>query len=140
MALADQADLHRGKVRDAETMPSASGSRRTLADGAANGRPGATRATTRHRSRPVPTRFGTALAASSFVLVTSPVVVGLSIFNVTGGASGTRTATLVLATGVGYDYGTAATLAVRARTAAHSGSADITSTTLPLHPFTEQAR
>ena len=140
MALADQADLHRGKVRDAETMPSASGSRRTLADGVANSRPGATRATTRCRSRPVPTRFGTALAASSFALVTSPAVGGLSISNVTNGASGTRTATLTLATGAGCGFGTAATLAVRVRAAAHSGRADITSTTLPLHPSTEQAR
>ena len=80
------------------------------------------------------------MSASSFAPVTSPAVGSLPISNVTGGASGVRTATLTLATGAGYGFGTAATLAMRVRAAAHSGSAHITSTMLPLHPLTEQAR
>ena len=83
--------------------------------------------------------FAGGVSASSFALVTSPTIAGLSIGNVTGGASGATTATLTLATGAGYGFNTPATLAVRVRAAAHSGSDDITSTTLPLHPSTEQA-
>ena len=83
--------------------------------------------------------FADGVSASSFELVTSITIAGLSIGNVAGGASGTGTATLTLATGASYGFNTPATLAVRVLAAAHSDSADVTSTTLPLHPFAEQA-
>ena len=83
---------------------------------------------------PSGTTFASGVSASSFALVTSPAIAGLSISNVTGGASGTRTATLTLATGAGYGFSTPATLAVRVRAAAHSGSTDLTSGTLAVSP------
>ena len=66
--------------------------------------------------------------------MTSPTIAGLSIANVTGGASGATTATLTLATGAGYGFNTPSTLAVRVRAAAHSGSTDLTSATLAVSP------
>ena len=78
--------------------------------------------------------FASGVSASSFELVTSPAIAGLSIGNVAGGASGTRTATLTLATGAGYGFSTASTLAVRVLAAAHSGSTDLTSGTLAVSP------
>ena len=74
--------------------------------------------------------FASGVSTSSFTLDTSPTTAGLSIGNVTGGASGTRNATLSLVTGAGYGFSTAATLAVRVLAAAHSGSTDMTSATL----------
>ena len=77
--------------------------------------------------------FASGVSASSFALATSPTIAGLS-FTLTGGASGTRNATLTLATGTGYGFNTPATLAVRVLAAAHSGSTDITSATLAVSP------
>ena len=83
---------------------------------------------------PSGTTFSSGVSASGFAFVTSPTLAGLSISNVTGGASGTRTATLTLATGTGYGFNTPATLAVRVLAAAHSGSTALTSATLPVSP------
>ena len=78
--------------------------------------------------------FASGVSASSFALATNPTIAGLSISNVTGGASGTRTATLTLATGAGYGFSRPSTLAVRVLAAAHSGSTDISSATLAVSP------
>ena len=78
--------------------------------------------------------YASGVSASSFALVANPAIAGLSIGNVTGGASGATTATLTLATGAGYGFNTPATLAVRVRAAAHSGSPDLTSGTLAVSP------
>ena len=78
--------------------------------------------------------FASGVSASSFALATNPAIAGLTISNVTGGASGATTATLTLATGAGYGFNTPSTLAVRVRAAAHSGSTDITSATLAVSP------
>ena len=78
--------------------------------------------------------FASGVSASSFALATNPAIAGLSISNVAGGASGTRTATLTLATGMGYGFSRPSTLAVRVLAAAHSGSTDITSGTLAISP------
>ena len=83
---------------------------------------------------PSGTTFASGVSASSFELVTSPAIAGLSIGNVTGGASGATTATLTLATGAGYGFSAASTLAVRVLAAAHSGSTDLTSATLDVSP------
>ena len=83
---------------------------------------------------PSGTTFASGVSASSFELVTSPAIAGLSIGNVAGGASGATTATLTLATGAGYGFSTASTLAVRVLAAAHSGSTDLTSATLAVSP------
>ena len=82
--------------------------------------------------------FASGVSASSFQLVTSPAISGLSISNVTGGASGSTSATLTLTTGAGFDFDTPATLAVRVLAAAHSGSTDATTGgTVPLAPTDE---
>ena len=78
--------------------------------------------------------FASGVSASSFTLATNPTIAGLTISNVTGGASGTRTATLTLATGAGYSFSRPSTLAVRVLAAAHSGSTDMTSGTLAISP------
>ena len=80
--------------------------------------------------------FASGVSASSFALVTSPTIAGLSIANVTGGASGSTSATLTL--GFTGDFDTPATLAVRVLAAAHSGSTDVTTgRTVPLAPTDE---
>ena len=80
--------------------------------------------------------FASGVSASSFALVTSPSIAGLTIANVTGGASGSMSATLTL--GFTGDFDTPATLAVRVRAAAHSGSTDVTTGgTVPLAPTDE---
>ena len=80
--------------------------------------------------------FASGVSASSFALVTSPAIAGLSVSNVTGGASGSTSATLTL--GFTGDFDTPATLAVRVRAAAHSGSTDVTTgRTVPLTPTDE---
>ena len=82
--------------------------------------------------------FASGVSASSFQLVTSPAISGLSVSNVTGGASGSTSATLTLATASGFDFDTPATLAVRVLAAAHSGSTDATTGgTVPLTPTDE---
>ena len=68
--------------------------------------------------------YASGVSASSFALVTNPTIAGLSIANVTGGASGCMSATLTL--GFTGDLDTPATLAVRVLAAAHSGSTDVT--------------
>ena len=45
--------------------------------------------------------FASDVSASSFALVTNPAIAGLSISNITGGASGSTSATLTLATSAG---------------------------------------
>ena len=77
------------------------------------------------------------VSASSFALVTSAAIAGLSISNVTGGASGSTAATLTLATGAGFDFDTPATLAVRVLAAVHSGSTNVTTGVVPLAPTDE---
>ena len=76
----------------------------------------------------------TGVSAASFELVTVPAIPGLSIGGVTGGASGSSSATLTLATGAGYGFSTQATIAVRALAAAHSGTSDLVSDALAVSP------
>ncbi len=57
--------------------------------------------------------YAAGVTAASFELVTSPTIAGLSISTVTGGATGTTTATLTLAAGTGYGFDAASTLAVK---------------------------
>ena len=76
----------------------------------------------------------TGVSATSFELVTAPAIPGLSIGGVTGGASGSSSATLTLATGAGYGFSTQATIAVRALAAAHSGTSDLVSDALAVSP------
>ena len=76
----------------------------------------------------------TGVSAASFELVTVPAIPGLSIGGVTGGASGSSSATLTLATGAGYGFSTQATIAVRALAAAHSGTSDVVSDALAVSP------
>ena len=78
--------------------------------------------------------YAAGVSATSFELVTSPTIAGLSINSITGGASGTTTATLTLAAGTGYGFATAATLAVRVLAAAHSGATNLTTGTLSVTP------
>ena len=78
--------------------------------------------------------FAAGVTATSFELVTSPTIAGLSISTVTGGATGTTTATLTLAAGTGYGFDAASTLAVKVLAAAHSGSSDLTTGSLPVAP------
>ncbi len=78
--------------------------------------------------------FAAGVTAASFELVTSPAIAGLSISGVTGGAAGTTTATLTLVAGAGYGFDAASTLAVKVLAAAHSGSSDLTTGTLPVAP------
>ena len=79
--------------------------------------------------------FASGVSASSFQLVTAPTIAGLSIASVSGGAAGTTTATLTLATGAGYDVDAAATLSVTVLAAAHSGASDVASGSLPVTPI-----
>ena len=78
--------------------------------------------------------FASGVSASSFQLATSPTIAGLSIASVSGGASGSTTATLTLATGAGYDVNAAATLSVTVLAAAHSGAGDVATGSLPVTP------
>ena len=78
--------------------------------------------------------FAAGVSTTSFELATSPTIAGLSISTVTGGATGTTAATLTLAAGAGYGFDAAATLAVKVLAAAHSGSGDLTTGTLPVAP------
>ena len=76
------------------------------------------------------TTFGAGVTASSFELVTD--VPAVSISGVSGGASGSTTATLTLAfTG---DFGTDRTLAVKVKAAAHARSGDLTTATVTVTP------
>ena len=76
------------------------------------------------------TTFGAGVTASSFELVTN--IPGVSISGVSGGASGSTTATLTLAfTG---DFGTSRTLAVKVKAAAHARSGDLTTATVTVTP------
>ena len=78
--------------------------------------------------------YASGVGASSFQLATSPTIPGLSIASVSGGASGSTTATLTLATGAGYDVDAAATLSVTVLAAAHSGASDVATGSLPVTP------
>ena len=78
--------------------------------------------------------YASGVSASSFQLATAPTIPGLSIASVSGGAAGTAVATLTLATGAGYDVDAAATLSVTVLAAAHSGTSDIASGSLPVTP------
>ena len=74
--------------------------------------------------------YGSGVSASSFQLVTNPTIAGLSIASVSGGASGSTTATVTLATGAGYGFNVASTVAVTVLAAAHSASGNLTTGTL----------
>ena len=78
--------------------------------------------------------YAAGVTAASFELVTAPTIAGLSISTVTGGATGTNAATLTLAAGTGYGFDAVSTLAVKVLAAAHSGSSDLTTSTLPVAP------
>ncbi len=78
--------------------------------------------------------YAAGVSTTSFDLVTSPAIAGLSISTVTSGATGTTAATLILAAGTGYGFNAAAALAVKVLAAAHSGSGDLTTGTLPVAP------
>ena len=76
------------------------------------------------------TTFGAGVTASSFELVTN--IPNVSISGVSGGASGSTTATLTLAfTG---DFSTDRTLAVKVKAAAHARSEDVTTGALTVPP------
>ena len=76
------------------------------------------------------TTFGAGVTASSFELVTD--VPSISISQVSGGASGSTTATLTLAfTG---DFGTSRTLAVKVKASAHARSGDLTTAAVTVTP------
>ena len=78
----------------------------------------------------VNTTFSSGVAAASFELVTD--IPGLTISQVSGGASGSATSTLMLAfTG---DFGSPETLAVRVKAAAHNRSGDLTTNALTIDP------
>ena len=77
------------------------------------------------------TTFASGVSASSYALVTNPAVSGLSVANVTGGASGSTSATLTLAFTGGFSAPT--TLAVRVLAAAHTPHAR-DSLQSPRHP------
>ena len=78
--------------------------------------------------------YASGVGASSFQLVTNPTIAGLSIGSVSAVTSGSTTATLSLATGAGYDFDVASTVAVTVLAAAHSGANNITTGTLPVTP------
>ena len=78
--------------------------------------------------------FASGVDASSFELLTSPTIAGLSIGGLTGGASGSTMATLRLAAGAGYGFSAASTVSVRVPAAAHSGSDILTTGTLAVTP------
>ena len=76
------------------------------------------------------TAFASGVTAASFELVTA--IPGLSISQVSGGASGTTTATLTLAfTG---DFSATSTLAVKVKAAAHNRASDLTTGALTIDP------
>ena len=70
------------------------------------------------------TAFASGVGASSFEVVTSPAVAGLSIAGVTGGSAGGTTATLRLAWS-GTTLAADAKLKVRVLAAAHAGATDL---------------
>ena len=78
--------------------------------------------------------YASGVSASSFHLVTSPTIAGLSIGSFTGGAAGTTAATPRLATGAGYGFSAASTVSVQVLAAAHSGANNLTTGTLPVTP------
>ena len=78
--------------------------------------------------------YASGVGASSFQLVTNPTIAGLSIGSVSAVTSGSTTATLSLATGAGYGFNAASTVAVTVLAAAHSGASNITTGTLPVTP------
>ena len=70
------------------------------------------------------TTFASGVGASSFELVTSPAVAGLTVGSVSGGASGSTSATLNLSWG-GTTLAADAKLKVRVLAAAHVGDANL---------------
>ena len=78
------------------------------------------------------TTFAAGVTKSSFALVASPAIAGLTIGSVSGGASGSTTATLTLAFTGGFDA--VRTLAVRVKAAAHQRSGDLTTGTVAVTP------
>ena len=78
------------------------------------------------------TTFAAGVAKSSFALAASPAIAGLSIDSVSGGASGSTTATLTLAFTGGFDA--VRTLAVRVKAAAHQRSGDLATGTVAVTP------
>ena len=78
--------------------------------------------------------YASGVGASSFQLATAPTIAGLSIGSVSGGASGSTAATVTLATGAGYGFNAASTVAVTVLAAAHSASGNIATGTLPVTP------
>ena len=78
------------------------------------------------------TTFAAGVAKSSFALVTSPAIAGLTIGSISGGASGSTTATLTLAFTGGFDA--VRTLAVRVKAAAHQRSGDLATGTVAVTP------
>ena len=78
--------------------------------------------------------YASGVSASSFQLATAPTIAGLSIGSVSGGAAGSTTATLTLATGAGYGFNAASTVAVTVLAAAHSASGNIATGALPVTP------
>ena len=80
---------------------------------------------------PTGVTFSSGVSASSFVLVTSPALTGLSIGSVTGGST---TAILTLATDAGYVFDVSATIAVRVLAAANSEGVVRHSPTLVFSP------
>ena len=78
------------------------------------------------------TTFAAGVTKSSFALVTSPAIAGLTIGSVSGGASGSTTATLTLAFTGGFDA--VRTLAVRVKAAAHQRSGDLATGTVNVTP------
>ncbi len=78
------------------------------------------------------TTFAAGVTKSNFALVTSPAIAGLSVGSVSGGASGSTTATLTLAFTGGFDA--VRTLAVRVKAAAHQRSGDLATGTVAVTP------
>ena len=74
------------------------------------------------------TTFAAGVTKSSFALAASPAIAGLSVGSVSGGASGSTTATLTLAFTGGFDA--VRTLAVRVKAAAHQRSGDLATGTV----------
>ena len=78
------------------------------------------------------TTFAAGVTKSSFALVASPAIAGLTIGSVSGGASGSTTATLTLAFTGGFDA--VRTFAVRVKAAAHQRSGDLATGTVNVTP------
>ena len=78
------------------------------------------------------TTFAAGVTKSSFALAASPAIAGLSVDSVSGGASGSTTATLTLAFTGGFDA--VRTLAVRVKAAAHQRSGDLATGTVNVTP------